>query len=538
MPEIVIVGKESSGKSMLAASLASAMPRSTNFRGSTVQCKVYQHDDLILIDTPGILLQSDSETTRIALAKLQEHECVALLVKATNLDDDLNDLLPLVKDKQGLIVVTFWDKVEAETAQVTLQRLGQTLEVPVVGVDTRHLSAEDRQKIQEAIQKQTLFKVDRLPYRIGWKIEPKAGILDWPWLGQLLAFLLLFAPAVVAVWAANTLAALIEPVVISVLSPLVQSVLAFPAFFLEILAGKYGFLTMFPLMFVWAVPTVMFYAFLLAAYKASGLAERLTVSLHPLVRPFGISGRDLLRVIMGFGCNVPAVVSTRACSSCTRPAAIGAIAFGAACSYQLGATLAVFASAGQSSLVVLYFILLIASTAIYTRLTSSKKARTNQNLLMIERRNFLELPSLQAIWREMRFTLSQFFGTALPIFLLITLIASVLNSIGLWDLISNAIAPFMRLFRLPPETALAVVLASVRKDGLLLLAQTENLTAFTPLQLLTAVYFGGVFMPCLVTLSTIAREISLPFALKLVARQTFFALIFTLLLAWGGSLLG
>ena len=52
--------------------------------------------------------------------------------------------------------------------------------------------------------------------------------------------------------------------------------------------------------------------------------ERITVALQTLLRPFGLSGRDLLRVIMGFGCNVPAVISTRACSSCSRQACMSA----------------------------------------------------------------------------------------------------------------------------------------------------------------------------------------------------------------------
>jgi Fe2+ transport system protein B len=45
------------------------------------------------------------------------------------------------------------------------------------------------------------------------------------------------------------------------------------------------------------------------------------------------------------GCNVPAVISTRGCSSCSRGTCISAIAFGSACSYQFGATLGVFSAA-------------------------------------------------------------------------------------------------------------------------------------------------------------------------------------------------
>ncbi len=85
-----------------------------------------------------------------------------------------------------------------------------------------------------------------------------------------------------------------------------------------LLVSDYGLVTMGPKLFVWAVPTILLYAILLALYKQSGLADRINTALHPIVRPIGLNGRDILRVVMGFGCNVPAVINTRTCSRCTR----------------------------------------------------------------------------------------------------------------------------------------------------------------------------------------------------------------------------
>ena len=111
----------------------------------------------------------------------------------------------------------------------------------------------------------------------------------------------------------------------------------------------YGLLNMGPFLFVWALPTVLLFSVILAVYKATGLVDRMNWALHPLMRPLGLSGRDAVRVLMGFGCNVPAVISTRACSGCSRGQAMSAIAFGAACSYQLPATLAVLAAAATAT---------------------------------------------------------------------------------------------------------------------------------------------------------------------------------------------
>jgi Fe2+ transport system protein B len=534
---ILLVGKESAGKSLLAANLTGCAPVSANFRGSTVACETYSDGTHLLVDAPGILLTSDSQTTQIALERLQQHEKVLLVVKCTRLDEDLTDLLPLLSGKKGAVVVTYWDKVREDADKLaSLSWVQAELGVPVTAVDARKLSLNQRKRIFEMLEEEAVFSKTMLAWRAGWKIEPAPSLLDLPALGVLLALLLLLLPAGVAVWAANSFAGLVEPRVIAWLEPLVSLTQNLPTLIREMISGQYGLLTMGPLMFVWAVPTVVLYALLLGAYKASGLAERITVALHPVVRPIGLTGRDVLRVMMGFGCNVPAVISTRSCSACTRGSTIAAIAFGSACSYQFGATLAVFAAAGHPSLIWPYLLVLMGSTLLYTRLTTTPSVRSSIQRLAIEPRNFLELPSLRSIWREMRLTIGQFFGTALPVFLGITLIASFLNGIGLLDLVSGVLTPFMGIFRLPPEAALPVVLASIRKDGLLLLAQPELASSLTQLQLLTGVYLGGVLLPCLVTALTIAREQSVGFALRLMARQATAAVVFTLIVAWGGLL--
>ncbi|WP_241434276.1 GTPase domain-containing protein [Natronorubrum tibetense] len=96
---VVLIGKESVGKSALAAGLTGAAPADENVGGSTVSSEVYRTDDLEIVDTPGITLEADTETTRKALDSLDRAETVVLVVPATDLDRDLDDLLPLVEGR-------------------------------------------------------------------------------------------------------------------------------------------------------------------------------------------------------------------------------------------------------------------------------------------------------------------------------------------------------------------------------------------------------------------------------------------------------
>ncbi len=544
-PRVVVIGKESVGKSQLIASLTGERPEVSNLKGTTLACAAYRWGERTLIDTPGIERQSDSVTTRDALQSLAEHDTVILIAAGTHLDDDLKDLWPLVAGKQGVVVVTFIDRVANVAASERLEELSRHAGVSFVGVDARAVSAEQTERLRIALTEPAEFSKQSPTLTTGWRVEPPAGWLDRPWLGPVLALSLLMGPATFAVWFANTVAQLLDPIIGGWLKPLAEAIQAWPAsldLLKAALAGQYGLVTMGPLLFVWAVPTIVLYAFLLAAYKASGLIDRLNIALHPLARPFGLSGRDIVRVVMGFGCNVPAVISTRSCSSCTRGSCISAIAFGAACSYQFPATLAVFAAVGRPWLVWPYLGYLALTTLIYLRLTAPREARSALNLLVVDRRHFMEWPRLNSLWREASGTLRQFFFQALPIFFAITLIASVLGWSGLLDKAAAVVQPLMSLFRLPAEAALPVLLASIRKDGILLFAGGEETgsmaAAWTATQVLTAVYLAGVLLPCLVTALTIAREQSWRFAAKLLTRQALAASAFAATVAWFGKWIG
>lgn len=545
---VVVIGRESVGKSQLISSLTGCAAGEANFRGSTVTVESYETSRWTFVDTPGLLRQSDTETTRDTLAALNSHDVVLLVTQATQLDDDLRETLPLVVGKRGAVAVTFWDKVhDSGAAQAAIQRLAHEVGVPFVTLDARRVHSTMRDELERHLQAPREFQRAQLTTRAGWRVEPKPGWLERKVVGPLIAVLLLILPALAAVYGANALADWLNPVVSRVTDRVVSLVEAhLPAWLHVILIAKhgdfgYGLLNMGPFLILWALPTVLLFAVILGAYKASGLVDRMNVALHPLVRPLGLSGRDVVRIVMGFGCNVPAVISTRACSRCSRGQAIAAIAFSAACSYQLPATLAVLAAAGQATaiggagLTWIYLSYLAATSIVYLWCTAPANARNSLNVLLTPARPFMQWPSIGALWREARGTLRQFFAQALPVFAAICVVASLLSYSGALDAASRGLAPIMSLFDLPAEAAVPVLLASIRKDGIFLFVSEGGLRfSLTASQTLTAVYLAGTLLPCLVTSWTIARETSWRLAAQLLARQALFAIGFSLVLAWGG----
>ena len=59
------------------------------------------------------------------------------------------------------------------------------------------------------------------------------------------------------------------------------------------------------------VPQIVFLLFLLSILEDSGYMSRVAFILDRMFRRFGISGRAVIPMIMGFGCSVPAMVNTR-----------------------------------------------------------------------------------------------------------------------------------------------------------------------------------------------------------------------------------
>lgn len=546
--ECLVVGKESVGKSQLVSSLVRSSAGETNFRGSTVTVQRYRGRERTYVDTPGILRKSDTQTTALALSALENSDTVILVAQATNLDEDLREMLPLVIGKQGIVVVTYWDKVQASDGAINaIEQLSHDSGVSFVSVDARNFTAEDRDCIEKALLNAKSFHKAALTKFAGWRIEPKPGVLDHRLLGPIVAAFLLLLPALATIFGANRVAEFLNPVVSSYVDVAIAYVNQhFHPWLQAILIAKqgdfgYGLLNMGPFLFVWALPTVVMFSIILGVYKTSGLVDRMNWALHPLLRPLGLSGRDAVRVMMGFGCNVPAVISTRACSGCSRGQAMSAIAFGAACSYQLPATLAVLAvgatATGHSALWLTFLFLsyLFLTTVLYLRLTAPKVARNSLNVLMTPHRSFTQWPRLSAVLREVSSTLRQFFWQAMPIFLLICIVASLLARMGALDAMSQVLGPVMSLFNLPSDSALAIVLSSIRKDGIFLFAAKEGLAfPMTALQVLTAVYLASVLLPCLVTAITIARESSWRNTGAMLVRQAAFAFLFSIILAWGG----
>ncbi len=249
---IVVIGKESVGKSRLIHSLTDQYAYSANFRGTTTVCECYECRGRTFVDTPGIFRESDTIVSREILGELNKSDCVLLVAQATHLDEDLRDLLPLAAGKKGAVAVTFRDKiVEAQVFSARIKRLEKNYNFQFFPLDARTLKDTEREDVFAALDAPRELKSNRQCEKFQ-RVEPRRTILENKFVGAALAMTLIFLPAILAVWTANSFAGVIETPVKFLFEPLINSSQNLPTILQSVFIGNYGFLTMFPLMFVWA----------------------------------------------------------------------------------------------------------------------------------------------------------------------------------------------------------------------------------------------------------------------------------------------
>lgn len=361
------------------------------------------------------------------------------------------------------------------------------------------------------------------------------------WLAGVAAPLLLLMPAWLAVQLAVGFSDRLAEPLESAIVWLGQPVRALPEPLNTMLLGQYGLIPMLPFLLLYALPTLLAFAVLVWLLRDSGVLVRISHRLDPFLYRFGLGSQSLVSVVMGFGCNVPAIIQTRQCGGCERCASASAIAFGAACSYQLPATLAVFVAAGKGYLALPYVVLLALTTLIYLRFALPRPPERASPL--IYRSGSLQWPSLKRLNAVLKDALTDFLRIALPVFVLICLAAGLLDWLGAISAAAAFVAPVMGLFNLPGESAVPVMMGAIRKDGIAigLLAPDSNglkIDDITGAQLLTLTYLAGVLLPCLVTVATLIREFQFRPAMRMLGRQLLWAAGFAVVIGWTGWVLG
>lgn len=174
--------------------------------------------------------------------------------------------------------------------------------------------------------------------------------------------------------------------------------------------------------------------------------------------------------------------------------------------------------------------------ALHTRIWNRRALA--HTALIRPHRTFIQMPTWSGVSYRVRSTVFQFLTQAMPLFLMICLIAGLMDVLGWIEKVVLLFAPLVQWLNLPAEAAVGLVFSMIRKDSILLFNEGNQvlLMSMSTFQLFLVVYLASTFSACAVTFWTIAKELGVKEALLLSGKQmiTSFTSVLLISILFGG----
>lgn len=283
------------------------------------------------------------------------------------------------------------------------------------------------------------------------------------------------------------------------------------------------------------VPFVVPFYILLSYIENSGLLTRVAFMMDTFMHKIGLHGKALIPLILGYGCSVPAIDSTRILESRReRLLAAFAITFApcAARTIIILSLVAIFVSIWWA--LALYALDIII---IFIMGKLALKAMPGESTSLIMEMHSLRLPSLSVILKQTWNRTKSLIYLVFPLFIIGSAVIQLLYAAGILNIISNFLTPLtVTWLGLPAFAGVLLLLGIVRKEFILLtlvsFVGTDLSLALTPVQFIVLAIVGMLYIPCLSTIGILVREFGWKAAGTITSANLVTAFVVGGLFAW------
>jgi ferrous iron transport protein B len=280
--------------------------------------------------------------------------------------------------------------------------------------------------------------------------------------------------------------------------------------------------------FAIAIPYIAVFYAILSIFEDSGYLTRAAFLLDNLTHNLGLHGRAVIPLVLGFGCNVPAIMAVHALGT-RREKRIASILISLIpCSARTVIILGLVGTfVGFWPAVSIYImeILIIASIGWILG-----KTLPGQRSGFIMEMTPLRKPELKSTLKKTWMKSREFVFIAFPLLLLGSAFLGVADSLGLLSIFQNFVEPIsVGLLGLPAFAATALVFGILRKEMALqilaVLAGTANFAAvMTPVQIYQFAVITTIYVPCVATIAVLKHELGIKDTISIVLFTIFLAL--------------
>lgn len=282
--------------------------------------------------------------------------------------------------------------------------------------------------------------------------------------------------------------------------------------------GEYGIITMGVTYAVSIVlPIVSFFFIFFGTLEDSGYLPRLTVMSNKIFKKMGLSGKAVLPMVLGLGCDTMATLTVRILE--TRKERIIAtllLALGIPCSAQLGVVLGMMGGISEKALIIIIVTVLLQLIIVGYLASKVIPGRSSDFIMELPP---IRIPKFSNILRKTYYRVKWFLKEAVPLFIIGTFSLFVLDKIGALKIIERMANPVVTgLLGLPDKATWAFIVGFLRRDygaaGLFHLQKNNELDL---IQITVSVAVMILFVPCLANFLVITKEQGLRRAMMIVS---------------------
>lgn len=557
---VALIGLPNCGKSTLFNQVAGYKAETGNFSGTTVtftESRVRVGGEVIeLVDLPGAYSLVEGSPAEREAARYLDSRDVDVIINvadSTQLASALSLTLELVAlNKPLILALNMVDEAARMGLQFDADGLARELHVPVLplvaskgrGVKGLFLKAlemyrkreqvqgqvgdalnpEDRHQHAVAISKKYVTQGER---RIIWRDRLDNVLLHPVWGYAIMFFVLfLFFQAVYGIGKITEppLLALFDWIMKSALSPFAEG-----SFLSQVILGVLqGIAAGVAIVLPYLLPFLLG----LGLLEDIGYLPRVAFLMDAFMHRIGLHGKAIVPFILGYGCNVPAVMSTRTLEEPRDRYIAAALAVLVPCAARLAVVFGLVAFYLGPIIAFILFLFNLFVIALTGKILSQLTPEDSPGLIM-EMPSY-RVPTFKNVFGKSWFRVREFVVEAWPILIAGSAVLAILNYFDVAFIFNWLVRPVTWLIGLPFEVGVPLIFGILRKElSLVMLSQalgSQNFSqVLTSEQMLVFATFVMFYLPCLATLSVLRRELGTRDMLTISALTVVVALLAALL---------
>lgn len=256
------------------------------------------------------------------------------------------------------------------------------------------------------------------------------------------------------------------------------------------------------------IPYVIPFYLMLAVLEDSGILTRVAFMVDSGMHRMGLHGKAIIPIILGYGCNVPAIYSTRIMGNRRERILAGFAVTFSPCAARtviiFGMVAAFMGIWWALSLYVIDLILMFAVVKLAVKTIPGESTG-----LIMEMHSF-KVPSFPAVVKQTWSRTKSLIYMVFPIYMISSAVVQVAYSLGWLNPINTGLS-FLTVswLGLPAVAGFLLIFGAARKELILLMAiaifGTNLAAAFTNSQLFVLALVGMIY-PCFATVGTLTKE--------------------------------